>query len=216
MESFPNERIRDQGRFLPNRQLQAPEAGCCVVLRYGRNVTNLLSRFMENIRALLPPIVAYDESSFHTTLGVFQKSDPGTFRRDPTIYRVLAEAVEESMEVLHDRPGIDLMKWLYNQEALLCGGLPNRSLWEFSCRVGEICVARGIPLEMGRMMHITTARFIEGVDQAVFNRFVALMRDAPVPGPVYPRAVDVAAWRCDGLVFELDVYQSLPLPLISA
>lgn len=216
MEAFPNERIRDRGCFMPNRQLQTPEAGTCIVLRYDRNVADVLTRLLVPLREILPPIVDYDESTFHTTLGVFQKSAPGDFRQNPTTFRVLAEAVEEGVESLRDRPQIDLVKWLYNREALLCGGLPNRSLWELSRRIGAACRARGFPLEMSRMMHITTARFIKDAGPAVFDKFVARVRDAPVPGVTGPRAVDVAGWRCDGVTFELDVFRSLPLPLISA
>ena len=52
--SFPNERVWLQGGFLPNRQLQKPEAGYCVVMRFDEKTTELIVAFMEKVRAILP------------------------------------------------------------------------------------------------------------------------------------------------------------------
>jgi hypothetical protein len=206
-ESFPNSQIWLQGGFRPNRQLQRPEAGYCVVLRYDEKTTTRLSQFMEKVRAILPPLVAYDERSFHTTLGVHLKGDLKGFVPDRAVLKTLEKSVETGLRNRSENPAVPFEKWLFNNEALLVSGYPNRALWNLGQRIESACQENGVPLERGHILHVTTARFIHGVSRQVFEQFLSLMESAPVLGTTKPIAIDIATWRCDGLTFELDPHK---------
>lgn len=209
--SFPNEKVWDQGGFRPNRQLLAPEAGYCVILRYPEDVAGALSRFAAEIRTVLPPVVAYCEASLHTTIGVYRKGDLEAFVPDPNVQCALKKAVEEGVKRCEGPLRIALETWLFNHEAVLCAGKPNLETWNMVQSIGAACSQRGLELEMARMLHVSVARWITGVDELVFKKFVDVMARAPALGPVHLAAVDVATWRCDGLTFVLDVHHRFRL-----
>ena len=88
-ERFPNERVWLQGGFVPNRQLQKPEAGYCVVIRYDDKTTDVIAHFMRKVQAILPPVVEYNERSLHTTIGVFDKGELKGFVPDVAVLKSL-------------------------------------------------------------------------------------------------------------------------------
>ena len=208
---FPNEQVWLQGGFTPNSQLQKPEEGYCVVLRYDEKTTNLISDFMNKVCTVLPPLVEYNEQSFHTTIGVFAKGDLKGFVPDIALLRLLAKSVETGLRNSPGSPVVTFEKWLYNNEALLISGYPNQDLWRLSQNIGAACQENRVPLERGRILHVTTARFISGVPRPVFEQFLLLMESAPVIGVTKPVAIDVATWQCDGLAFDMVTHERFPL-----
>lgn len=210
-ERFPNEQVWLQCGFIPNPQLHMPEAGYCVAIRYDENTTNLISHFMNKVYAILPPVVAYDQRSFHTTIGVFEKGGLKGFVPDIAVLKSLSRSVEAGLRDCPPDPRVTFGKWLFNHETLLISGYPDQDLWRLSQNIANACRENQVPLEPGRILHITTARFIHGVPRQVFERFVLLMEAAPVIEPVKPSAVDIAAWRCDGLTFEIVTHERYPL-----
>jgi hypothetical protein len=205
-DGFPNEQVWIQGGFAPNRQLQKPEAGFCIVLRYDDKTTSAISRFMTKVRTILPPIVEYDERNFHSTIGVYGKRNLHDFVPESTTLKLLKNSVEKGLALSPQNPHIEFGKWLYNNEAILLSGYPNQALWELSQNINHACRENGYALEMGRIIHITTARFISGVTSQVFEQFTNLMKSAPFIKPTKPSALDLATWRCDGLTFDLDAH----------
>ncbi len=210
-ESFPNEQVWIQGGFMPNRQLQKPEAGYCVVIRYDEKITSAISRFMTRIRGVLPPIVEYSERSLHTTIGVYGKGALQGFIPALAVLKYLAKSVEKGLMDCPQNPCVEFGQWLYNNEAILVSGYPNQDLWRLSQNIGNACQENGVPIEMGRIMHVTTARFISGVTRQVFEKFMLEMESAPVIGNVRPSAIELATWRCDGLAFDIVTHKHYPL-----
>jgi hypothetical protein len=206
-DRFPNEQVWFQGGLRPNRQLQSPEAGYCIVMRYDEITTRVISQFMTKISSVLPPMLVYLEKNYHSTVGTFGKRDMAGFIPEPEILQPLARSVENGLANRSQNLRIDFGKWLYNDESILVSCSLNEDLWQLFQNVGTACQENGYPLEMARVTHITTARFTGSVSQSEFEQFACLMNTAPVIAAAKPYAVDLAAWHCDGLTFELDVYK---------
>jgi len=204
--SFPNERVWSQGGLAPNRQLQEPEAGYCIVLRFAADTTDAISDLMTQIRSILPPVVEYNERNLHSTIGVYGKQSMSGFVPDPVALKGLRKSVEEGLCRRPHNPRVELGHWLFNSETILIPGYPNHDLWQLAHNIGYACNRNGHALEMVRITHVTTARFINGVTYPIFQQFVRLVRSAPHIGSVMPAAIDLATWRCDGLMFELDTH----------
>jgi hypothetical protein len=205
--SFPNERVWSQGGFGPNRQLDKPEAGYCIVIRYDEKTTRTISRFMTKIRSILPPTVEYSEHNLHSTIGVYGKGELHEFVPDSALLKHLMTSVEDGLSHRPQNPGIAWAGWLFNDEAMLIAGYPNQDLWQLSQNIGRACQENGYPLDMGRIIHVTTARFVSSVTREDFERFIVLMKSAPAIESSRPSAIDVATWRCDGLTFDLATHQ---------
>ena len=202
-DSFPNERVWLQGGIRPNRQLQKPEAGYCIVFRYDEETANTISRHMVKIRSVLPPVVEYNVRNLHTTIGVHDKGEMSEFVLDSAVMKRLGESVAEGLSNCPATPSIKLGRWLFNDEAILVSGYPNHDLWKLMQNVGRACGLNGHPLEMARVTHVTTARFISGASHESFKQLVLLVKSTPFIGSVMPSSVDLATWRCNGLKFEL-------------
>jgi 2'-5' RNA ligase len=206
-DSFPNEQVWLQGGLRPNRQLQKPEAGYCIVIRYDEKTTSAISHFMTKIRSVLPPIVEYSEQNLHTTVGTYGKRNMEGFVPDSATLQHLMKSVEKGINNHPQNLRIEFGRWLYNDEAILVSGYPNQDLWYLFQDIENACQENGYPLEMGRIVHITTARFISGVSRQEFEKFILLMKSAPTVTPARPSAIDLATWRCDGLEFNLVTYK---------
>ena len=202
-ESFPNEQVWAQGGLQPKRQLQKPEAGYCVVFRYDEKITSVITHFMAKIHSTLPNLLTYNAENLHTTIGTYGKTDMKEFVSDSTIIRRLEESLEKGLSGHSGNILIEFGKWLYNEEAILIPGYPNQELWHLIQSIGNICQENGLSLDMGRIMHITTARFTENVSFQTFEAFSSIMKTAPVLNGVKPIAIDLATWSCDGLIFNL-------------
>lgn len=202
-DSFPNESVWLQGGLKPNRQLHKPEAGYCIVIRYDEKTTRAIANFMTRIRFVLPPVVEYNEQNLHTTVGTYGKGDLESFACDPATLQKLMKAVEEGISCRSHDLCVTFGKWLYNAEAMLVSGYPNQDLWGLFQRIKDACQENGCPLEMGRIVHITTARFISRVSRQECEKFIRLMESAPTIAPAKPGAVDIATWGCDGRAFHL-------------
>lgn len=202
-DSFPNEQVWLQGGLKPNRQLKMPEAGYCIVFRYDKKLTSVISRFMAKIHSVLPHLVEYNEQDLHTTIGTYGKSDMKEFVPNSEILQRLMESVEKGMNNYSQNICIEFRKWLYNNEAILVSGYPNQDLWYLYQNIGNAFQENGVPLEMGRIIHITTARFTSRVSFQEFEKFSLLVKSAPVLETTKPVAIDLATWRCDGLEFNL-------------
>ncbi len=161
-DSFPNEQVWSQGGLAPNRQLQKPEAGYCIVLRYAADTTGAISHLMTEIRSILPPVVEYNECNLHSTIGVYGKRSMSGFVPDPATLKGLRKAVEEGLSRRPQNPRVELGHWSLNSETILIPGYPNQDLWELSQNIGYACSRNGYVLEMARITHVTTARFING------------------------------------------------------
>ena len=209
--SFPNEQVWLQGGFKPNRQLKKPEAGYCIVLRYDEMTTSPISHFMNQLRLVLPPIVAYPEQNLHTTVGTYGKGAMLGFVPDVETLQHLESSIQNG---IRDRPQnlrVDFGRWLFNDEAILISGSPNEELWQLFQNIAEACQDNGTALEMARMIHITTARFISSVSRPEFEQFVHVMKSAPKITSTKPSAVDLATWYCDGLTFDMAIHRRYPL-----
>jgi hypothetical protein len=202
-DSFPNEQVWVQGGLRPNRQLQKPEAGYCIVLRYDKKTTSTISHFMTQIRSVLPFIVEYNEQNFHTTVGTYGKGDMKGFISDSATLQHLMKSVEKGINNHPQNLRVEFGRWLYNDDAILISGHTNQNPWHLCRNIGNVCQENGFPLEMGRIMHITTARFISSVTSQEFEKFSLLMKSAPAIEATKPSAIDIATWRCDGLEFSL-------------
>lgn len=201
--SFPNEQVWLQGGLGPNRQMQKPKAGYCIVFRYDAETADIMSGRMAKIRAVLPPVVEYNVSNFHTTIGVYGKREMAEFIPNSAVLGFLDVSIDEGLGARSWSPQIELGQWLFNEEAILVSGYPNRELWELMQNIGRACRQNGCPLEMSRITHVTTARFTREVTRETFERLVLLIKAAPLMGAVAPSSIDLATWRCDGLKFEL-------------
>lgn len=196
---------------MPNRQLQKPEAGYCIVIRYDEKTTDTIAAFMEKVQAILPPIVKYTPHTFHTTIGVYGKEETLDFVPDFELLGYLNKSVEEGLKACSGTPFVEFRQWLFNQEAILVSGSPNENLWHLFQNIKIACQKNGFSLEMGRIVHVTTARFISSVSYHVFERFMHVMKSAPIIESTKPEAVDLASWRCDGLLFDLVTHQRYAL-----
>ncbi|RPH60817.1 MAG: hypothetical protein EHM81_05520 [Chloroflexi bacterium] len=153
-DGFPNERVWLQGGIRPNRQLQKPEAGYCIVLRYDEKTSSIISRFMTTIRSVLSPIVEYNDQNLHTTVGTFGKESADKFSPDSTVLLHLMKSVEKGISGYSQNIHVKFGKWLYNDEAILVSGYPNQDLWYLCQNIGSVFQENGFPLEMGRIIHI--------------------------------------------------------------
>jgi len=201
-DNFPNEQVWVQGGMRPNRQLQKPEAGYCIVIRYDTRTTSAISHFMSKIRSVLPPIVEYSERNLHTTVGTYGKGDMERFVPDSATLLHLMKSIERGISNHSKNLCVEFGRWLYNDEAILISGHPNQDLWYLFQSIGNACQENGYRLEMGRITHITTTRFISGISRQEFEKFIRLMKSAPMIAATKPRAIDLATWRCDGLIFD--------------
>jgi 2'-5' RNA ligase len=206
-DSFPNEQVWLQGGLQPNRQLQRPEAGYCIAVRYDEMITSAISHFMTEIRSVLPPTVEYSQKSLHTTIGTYGKRDMAGFVPELENLQHLARSVEKGMGNRPQNLRIEFGKWLYNDEAILISGSPNEDLWQLFQNIGNVCQENGYPLEMAWIAHITTARFISSVSRPEFEQFVHLMESAPTIASTKPGAIDVATWCCDGSTFDIATHK---------
>ena len=206
-DGFPNEQVWIQGGLRPNRQLQKPEAGYCIVIRYDEKTTSTISHFMTKIRSVLTSIVEYSEQNLHTTVGTYGKGDMKGFISDSATLQHLMKSVEKGINNHLLNLSIEFGRWLYNDEAILISGYPNQDLWHLFQNIGNVCEENGFPLEMRRMMHITTARFIGSVTAQEFEKFSFLMKSAPAIETAIPSSIDLATWCCDGLAFNLDIHK---------
>jgi hypothetical protein len=202
-DSFPNEQVWLQGGLRPNRQLQKPEAGYCIVIRYNEKTTGAISHFMTKIRSVLPPLVEYSEKNLHTTVGTYGKRNMEGFVPDSATLQHLMKSVEKGINNHPQNLRVEFGRWLFNDEALLISGYPNQALWCLFQSIRNACQENGYPLEMGRIVHITTARFTSGVSHQAFEKFILLMKSAPTVAPAKPSAIDLATWCCDGLIFDI-------------
>jgi 2'-5' RNA ligase len=202
-DRFPNETVWAQGGVKPNRQIENPEAGYCIVFRYDEETAGAISQFMTQLHAALPPMVVYNAPNLHTTIGVYGKRRLQEFEPDQAITKRLASSIQEGLRHCPHNPGLELQKWLFNNEAVLVSGSPNEALWRLAQDIGRAGQRNGFKLEMSRITHITTARFIVDFTKQIFDHFVFLMKSAPLIGAVKPNAIDLATWQCDGLSFKL-------------
>ena len=202
-DSFPNELVWSQGGFQPNRQLQKPEAGYCVVLCYDEKVTGAIAQFMAKVHAVLPDLITHNEENLHTTIGTYGKTDMNAFVPDPAIIRHLTESVEKGISGSSRNISIDFGKWLYNDEAILISAYPNQELWQLCRNIENTILENNLSFAMGRIMHITTARFTGSISFQAFEQFKLIMKSAPVLETAKPTAIDLATWFCDGLTFNL-------------
>jgi hypothetical protein len=202
-DGFPNEQIWVQGGLKPNRQLQKPEAGYCIVIRYDAETTSTIAQFMTQVRSVLPPIVEYGKQNLHTTVGTYGKGDMQGFIPDSAILEHLIKSVEKGISNHSQNLRVEFGRWLYNDEAMLVSAYPNQDLWQLCQNIGTAYQENGFPLEMGRIFHITTARFISRVTPQEFERFSCLMKSAPAIETAKPASIDLATWCCDGLKFNL-------------
>jgi hypothetical protein len=209
--SFPNDQVWSLGGFVPNRQLERPEAGYCIVLRYNEKTTRTISHFMTKIRSVLPPTVEYSEQNLHSTIGVYGKAGLQEFVPDSALLMHLMKSVEDGLNNRPQNPCVGFGGWQFNAEAILVSGYPNQDLWQLSQNIGKACQENGYPLEMGRIIHITTARFVGGVTRKEFEQFILLMKSAPAIESSRPTAIDLATWRCDGLTFDIATHKRYPL-----
>ena len=202
-DRFPNEAVWMQGGIKPNRQVGNPEAGYCIVFHYDEQTATIIREFMTRLQADLPPMLVYDAHNLHTTIGVYGKRELQEFEPDQAIIKRLASSIQEELRHCPPNLCLELGKWLFNNEAVLVPGFPNEALWSLSQGIGDACNLNDLPLKMSRIMHITTARFIDDFNKQMFDRFVFLMKSAPLIGVIKPTAIDVATWQCDGLSFKL-------------
>ncbi|MFZ6028559.1 MAG: hypothetical protein ACOYYS_12655 [Chloroflexota bacterium] len=202
-DHFPNEQIWQQGGLKPNRQLQQPEAGYCVVIRYDEKTVHAIAHFVTEIRSVLPPIVEYNEQNFHTTIGTYEKRDMEGFIPDLATLQRLERSVEKGIHDHSRNLCIRFGRWLYNSETIIVPGYPDQDFWRLFQNIGNACQEDGHPLEMGRIIHITTARFISCTSFQDSEQFRVLMKSAPAIEPSKPGAIDLATWRCDGRRFDL-------------
>ena len=202
-DGFPNEQVWSQGGFQPNRQLQKPEAGYCVVIRYDETISGAIAQFMAKVHAVLPQLVTYNKQTLHTTIGTYGKNNMNAFAPNPAVLHLLAESVAKGISGYPRNIGIEFGKWLYNEEVILVPAYPNEELWHLCRSIGNAFQENGLPLQMGRIMHITTARFTGNVSFEIFEEFRLFLKSAPVLGGIKPRAIDLATWSCDGLAFNL-------------
>ena len=209
--SFPNERVWSQGGLMPNRQLQEPEAGYCIVLRYAEDTTDSISHLMSQIRAILPPVVEYNERNLHSTIGVYSKQRMSEFVPEPVALKGLRMAIEDGISRRPHNLRVELDHWLLNNETIVIPGYPNHDLWRLAKSIGDICSRDGYELEMAQIIHVTTARFISGVSYPIFQQLTRLVKSSPRIGSVKPAAIELATWRCDGLMFELDTHSRYSL-----
>ncbi|MCP5098444.1 MAG: hypothetical protein GY943_23075 [Chloroflexi bacterium] len=202
-DSFPNEQVWHQGGLKPNRQLQKPEAGYLFAIRYDKKTTDTISHFMSGIRSILPTVVKYGEKEFHTTIGTYGKGDMNGFSPDSATLHHLMKSVEKGINNYSKNLHVEFGRWLYNDEAILVSGYPNQDLWQLCQNIGNACQENGFPLEMGRIVHITTARFTCSATSQEFEKFNFLVKSAPAIEATKPIAIDLATWCCDGLEFKL-------------
>ena len=181
------------------------------MIRYDEKTTNMISHFIKKVHTILPPMVEYNERSFHTTIGVFDKGDMKGFVPDFAVLKSLGKSVETGLRNGPENPEVTFEKWLYNNEAILISGYPNQDLWCLSQNIGDACQENRVPLERGPIIHITTARFISGVPRPVFEQFLLLMETVPAIGSTKPSAIDIATWRCDGLTFDIVTHERYSL-----
>lgn len=206
-DSFPNEAVFTQGGLKPNRQLQYPEAGYCIMLRYAETVTRTISHFMAGVHSIMPSILNYRECELHTTIGTYGKREMGGFSPESIILHRLMQSIEKGLNDYSKGLSVRFGKWLYNDEAILVSGYPNQELWTLFQAVGNACQENRYPLQMGQITHITTARFTMSVSPQTFVQFKDLMQTAPVMEPAKPIAIDLATWHCDGHSFELATHK---------
>ncbi|RPJ27282.1 MAG: hypothetical protein EHM33_08555 [Chloroflexi bacterium] len=176
-------------------------------MRYDEMTTRPISQFMNKIRSVLPPIVEYSEPNLHTTVGTYGKGELEGFIPDLETLQHLGMSVEKG---IGDRPQnlrVEFGRWLYNHEAILVSGSPNEDLWQLFQTIGSACQENGYPLEMARIVHITTARFISSISHPEFEQFVHLMKSAPKIASMKPSAIDLATWNCDGLMFDIATHR---------
>src|SRR5215216_2287118 len=112
--SFPNEELWLQGGLRPNRQLQRPEAGYCIVLRYDEMTTRAILHFMTKVCSLLPPIVEYSQPNLHTTVGTYGKGDMEGFVPNLVTLQQLGRSVEKAIGNPPPNLRIEFRRWLYN------------------------------------------------------------------------------------------------------
>lgn len=205
-DSFPNEAVWFQGGIRPNRQLRNPEAGYCIVFRYDEETADKISRYMVKLRSVLPTVVEYNVHNFHTTIGIYGKGKMSEFIPDSSVIDGLDESVNESLRNYHLTSKTKLDRWLFNNETLIISAYPNQDLWRLMQSVGRACKLNGYPLEMAQITHITTARFVRGIDHEGFQRLGFMIKNAPSIGVVKPNSIDLSTWRCDGLKFELSTH----------
>lgn len=210
-DSFPNEKVWARGGFRPNRQLQNPEAGYCIVLRYGERTTRAISQFMAKVGAVLPPFLEYREQDLHTTIGTYGKGHMVGFVPSLTILQSLMKAVEKCTKRPLQHLQFTFERWLYNDEVILLSGYPNLELWSLFQEIGSACDEGGCPLETARITHVTTARFICSASHQEFMDFNLVMKSAPAIETCKPKKVDLASWRCDGKHFALVTHQCYEL-----
>ena len=117
IERFPNEQVWHQGGLTANRQLQSPEAGYCIVVRYDEKTTRALSRFMKKVYAVLPPVVEYNVGRFHTTIGVYGKGTLKGFAPDRSVLKTLVRSVETGIRNGAGKPEVTFEKWVFNQRS---------------------------------------------------------------------------------------------------
>lgn len=202
-DSFPNEQVWLQGGLRPNRQLQRPEAGYCIMMRYDELTTSPILHFMTKIRSVLLPIVEY----LHTTVATYGKGNMEGFVPDLMTLRQLVKLVEKGIVNRPQNLHIEFGRWLYNDEVVLISGYLNEDLWQLFQNIGTVCQENGYALEMSRVIHITTARFINSISRPEFEEFVHVMKSAPKLASAKPSAIDLATWHCDGLIFDLATYK---------
>lgn len=209
--SFPNEQVWMQGGLKPNRQLQQPEAGYCIVIRYHEKIIQPILHFMTQVRSVLPPIVEYKERELHTTIGTYGKTDMERFAPDTAILQHIIKSVEKGINAYPKNLSVKFERWLYNNETIIISGYPSRDLWCLFRKIASACQEDGYPLEMGRIIHVTTARFTKGISSQDFEQFRFLMEMAPAIETSKPSAIDIATWSCDGYKFALSTYKSYHL-----
>lgn len=210
-DHFPNEMVWMQGGIKPNRQIENPEAGYCIVFRYDEQIARTIRDFMTKLQSDLPPMLLYDVHNLHTTIGVYGKRKLQGFEPDQAIIKRLTSSIQEALCHCPPNPGLELGKWLFNNEAVLVSGSPNEALWSLSQSIKHVCNINDLSLEMSRIVHMTTARFIVDFSKQNFDHFVFLMKSTPLIGTVKPNAIDIATWQCDGLSFKLATHNRLLL-----
>jgi hypothetical protein len=143
-DSFPNEQVWLQGGLRPNRQLQRPEAGYCVVMRYDEITTIPISHFMTRIRSILPPIVEYNEQNLHTTVGTYGKGKMEGFVPDLVTLQHLVRSVEKGIVNRPQNHRIEFGRWLYNDEAILVSGSQTKTFGSFFRTSGMLAMKMDI------------------------------------------------------------------------
>ena len=186
---------------VPNQNLIEGEKGYLIGLKHPVDISKEVEKISKKISLLLPAMV-YKSEDVHTT--IFSQKiefdsdfDSGYLSK---LSKVIGNLRVKKVEIKFN-------KYLYNQNAVIAAGHPNKDFFHLAQEIMYSLNEKGVEASLPKMAHVTVSRFMEKVNSGEITAFKKLMNLISGPGTSLPNTLFVGGFTATVKGFDLEVFE---------